>query len=196
MNIIPPHFHYSHARQLSVVLALIVSLMSFSAHAEKLTDNTIRAFITTLEKVQAMESEFEELVDQQNTRAPDLSRILSSSIAEFEGEEVYDRLENLVQDNGFSDISEWAATGDRIYGAWIALEISNQSPKFREEMENMLAEVEKNPHITAEQKALMRDSVKTSLSQMQQATEIPSADIEAIKPHLQALRTATDYEED
>ena len=35
---------------MTVVLALMLSLVSFSAHAEKLTDNTIRSFITTLEK--------------------------------------------------------------------------------------------------------------------------------------------------
>lgn len=184
--------HYSqHHRQLAVLLALalVLSLVSLRAHAEKLTDNTIRSFITTLEKAQAMEPEFEELDDKQDNKTPDMSRIFSSSIEEFKGEKIYDRLEDLVQDHGFRDVNDWATTGDRIYSAWIAIEMSDQSPALRKEMESALAEIESSPHMSAQQKAQMRASMETAIGFTQQASQAPAADIEAVKPHLEALRT-------
>jgi len=188
MNPFYPKHHYYHCRLLAVVLALMLSLVSFSAHAEKLTDNKIRSFITTLEKAQAMEPEFEELNDSEDKDTLDFSRIFSSSVEELKGEDVYDRLEDLVQDHGFKNLDDWAATGDRIYSAWIATEMADQSPSMRKEMESAMAEIENSPHMNAQQKAQMRASMEAALGFTQQASKAPAADIEAVKPHLKALR--------
>jgi len=193
MNPVHPTFH---CRQLVVVLAFMLSLISFSAHAETLTDNKIRSFITTLEKAQAMEPEFEDLEDKQGNEAPDFSRIFSSSIDELKGEDVYDRLEDLVQNHGFKNLNEWAATGDRIYSAWVAIEMTDQSPEMRKEMESAMAEIENSPHMSAQQKAQMRASMQAALGMTQQASQAPPADVEAVKPHLEALRAIAEDEED
>ncbi|WP_417512698.1 hypothetical protein [Marinobacter sp.] len=197
-----PQYSNVYCRQLIVLLAFMLSLLSFNAYAEKLTDNKIRSFITTLEKAQAMEPEFEELDDReddetfQGNEAPDFSRIFSSSIEELKGEEAYDRLEDLVQENGFKNLNEWAATGDRIYGAWIAIEMTDQSPELRKEMESAMAEIENSPHMSAQQKAQMRASMEAALGMTKQASAAPSADIEAVKPHLEALRAIAEDDED
>jgi hypothetical protein len=190
--------HYSHCNQLAAMLALtiVLSLVSFSAQAEKLTDNTIRSFITTLEKAQTMEPEFEELNDKQDNEALDFSRMLSSSIEELKGEDVYDRLESLVQDHGFRNLDDWATTGDRIYSAWIAIEMTDQSPALRKELESAMAEIENSPHMSAQQKAQMRASMETALGFTQQASEAPLADVNAVKPHLEALRAISGGQED
>ena len=191
-----PQCRYSHYRQLTVVLSLILSLLSFSAHAQTLTDNTIRSFITTLEKAQAMEPEFEELNNQKTNETPDFSRIFSSSIEQMKGEDIYVRLESMVQNHGFKNLNEWATTGDRIYSAWIAIEMEGQSPALRTEMQNALAEIENNPNMSAQQKAQMRAMMEAGLGFAQQASAAPSADIDAVKPHLGALRDITEAEED
>uniref|UniRef100_UPI003898E349 hypothetical protein n=1 Tax=Marinobacter antarcticus TaxID=564117 RepID=UPI003898E349 len=161
-----------------------------------MTDNTIRSFITTLEKAQTMEPEFEELDDKQDNEALDFSRIFSSSIEELKGEDVYDRLESLVQDHGFKNLEDWATTGDRIYSAWIAIEMTDQSPALRKEMESAMAEIENSPHLSAQQKAQMRASMETALGFTQQASDAPLADINAVKPHLEALRAISGDQED
>ncbi|MDO6443254.1 hypothetical protein [Marinobacter sp. 2_MG-2023] len=199
MNPQQPNSYY---RQLITVLAFMLSLISFSAHAENLTDKEIRSFITTLEKAQALEPEFEDLDDRQDdetlqdNEAPDFSKIFSSSIEELKGEEAYDRLEDLVQDHGFNNLDEWAATGDRIYGAWIAIEMAGQNPAIEKEMESAMAEIENSPHMSAQQKAQMRASMQAALGMTQQASAAPSADIEAVKPHLEALRAIAEDDED
>lgn len=164
---------YSHHRQLAVVLALTLSLLSFNAYAQELTDNRIQSFITTLEKAATMEPEFEELNDSQDKETVDLSRIFSSSIEGLKGQDVYLRLERLVQDHGFKNLNEWATTGDRIYGAWMAIEMADQSPALREEMESALTEIENNPNISAQQKTQMRAAMETGISFTRQASAAP-----------------------
>ncbi|MGO1501386.1 MAG: hypothetical protein ACTHWH_08915 [Marinobacter sp.] len=185
-----------HYRQMTAVLALILSLVSFSAHAEELTDNTIRSFITTLEKAQALEPEFENLKDKGGIDSIDLSRIFSSSVEELKGEDVYDRLEDLVQDNGFNNLDEWAVTGDRIYGAWMAIEMGDESPELNQEMKSAMADLENNPSMSDQQKAQMRSMMEAALGVTQMASNVPPADIEAVRPHVNALKTITDNNED
>jgi len=189
------HYRF-HYRQLTFVLALMLSLVSFGAHAEKLTDSTIRAFITSLEKAQTLAPEFEELNDEQNIESINLSRIFSSSVEELKGEDAYDRLEGLVQDSGFNDLNEWAATGDRIYAAWMAIEMADQSPEINQEMQSAMAELENNPHMSAQQKAQMRSAMEAALGVTKMASEAPPADIEAVKPHVKALQAVTNDAED
>lgn len=183
-------------RQMTVVLALILSLVSFSAHAEKLTDNTIRSFITTLEKAQALESEFEDLNNKENIESIDLSKIFSSSVERLKGEDAYDRLEDLVQDNDFNNLDEWAATGDRIYSAWMAIEMADQSPELTQEMKSAMADLENNPNMSDQQKAQMRSMMEAALGVTQMANEAPPADIEAVRPHVKELKTITDHNDD
>lgn len=180
-------------RQLATVLALTLSLVSFSAQAEKLTDNTIRSFITTLEEAQSLE--LKELNDKEDTEAVDMSRIFSSSVENLKGKEAYGRLERLVKNNGFSNLNQWAATGDRIYGAWMAIEMEGQSPGFNQEMQKALADLENDPHMSDQQKAQMRSVMETAAGTIQMASQAPSADIEAVRPHLKALRAAGNVED-
>lgn len=181
-------FHY---RQLTVVLALMLSLVSFSAHAEKLTDSTIRSFITSLEKAQTLAPEFEELNDEQNIESIDLTRIFSSSVEELKGEDAYGRLEDLVQDSGFNNLNEWAAIGDRIYGAWMAIEMADQNPEANQEMQSAMAELENDPNMSDQQKAQMRSMMEAALGVTKMASEASPADIEAVKPHVKALQAVT-----
>lgn len=196
MKPLNPQHNTSRYRPLTMVLALMLSLVSFGAHAETLTDNTIRAFITTLEKAQALAPEFEELDDEHNAESIDLSRVFSSSVEELKGEEAYGQLEDLVQNNGFKNLNEWAATGDRIYGAWMAIEMADQSPGINQEMKSAMAELENNPNMSNQQKAQMRSMMEAALGVTKMASEAPPADIEAVKPHVKALQAATNDAED
>ena len=55
-------------------------------------------------------------------------------------------------------------------------------------MEAALAEMENSPHMTAEQKAQMRAMMESAMGAMQSASNAPAEDIEAVRPHVEALR--------
>ena len=70
----------------------------------------------------------------------------------------------------------------------MAIEMAEQNPAARREMEAALAEMENSPHMTAEQKAQMRAMMESAMGAMQSASNAPAEDIEAVRPHVEALR--------
>lgn len=178
-------------------LFTLLTLFSVSTQAQGLSDQTISSFIDSLKAAEQLEPEFEDLsedMDSQNDGTmPDFSHIFSDSLAKLEGHQAYGKLEDLVQDHGFGSLEEWAATGDRIFQAWMAIEMEQQNPAAREEMNAAMAEIENNPNMTAEQKAQMRAMMEGAMGAMQSASNAPPEDIKAVRPHVDALKEAGNY---
>ncbi|PPI85086.1 hypothetical protein KEHDKFFH_04820 [Marinobacter maroccanus] len=183
----------------AVITTLFTLLAFFSAgtQAQGLSDQTISSFIDSLKAAEQLSSEFEDLSDDMDSQndgtMPDFSRIFSDSLKELEGHQAYGQLEDLVQNHGFNSLEDWAATGDRIFQAWMAIEMEQQNPAARQEMDAAMAEIENNPNMTAEQKAQMRAMMQSAMGAMESASNAPPADIKAVRPHVDALRDAGNY---
>ncbi len=181
---------------LIVTVLALLGLFSAGSHAQGLSDQKISSFIESLEAAQKLEPEFEELDDQMNAEddgaMPDFSRLFSDSLDQLKGHEAYNRLDELVRSHGFDNIEEWAVTGDRVYQAWMAIEMEQQSPGARQEMAAAMAEIDNNPQMTAEQKAQMRAMMESAMGAMESASNAPPADVEAVRPHLDALRAISE----
>ena len=182
-----------------VPLLLLLLLAPFAAQAETLTDQTIRSFISSLETLQGMESEFDEMTEdfpaekgERGGEMPDMSRIFSSSIERMKGHDLYNRREDVVEQHGFANPESWAKTGDRIFQARSALEMGEQSNTMNQEMAKAMEEINNNPHMSEAQKQQMRDMMGGAMSAMETASNAPEADKRALRPHLDALRAATD----
>lgn len=185
----------AHYHLLTAILAALLSLAAFAAHAqEPLTDAKIRALITTIEKSQDMASEFEELNELASEREVDMSRLFSSSVEQMEGREEYGILEDMVQNHGFSNLKEWAKTGDRVFAAWMAIEMGSESAGLAAEMQEALAEIDNNPDMSEQQKAQMRAMMAPAMSMSDAASNVPQQDMEAVRPHIGALKSASDAE--
>ena len=179
----------------SIILTAVfflLPLLPTESHADTLSDQRVASFIESVRAAQTLAPEFEELerqMDNQNeSTMPDFSRIVSDSLEQMKGHEAYGRLEDVVQDHGFDSLESWGATGDRVFQAWMAIEMAEQNPAARREMEAALAEMENSPHMTAEQKAQMRAMMESAMGAMQSASNAPAEDIEAVRPHVEALR--------
>ncbi|AZR40948.1 hypothetical protein [Marinobacter salarius] len=180
-----------------VPLLLLLLLAPFAAQAETLTDQTIRSFISSLEALQGMEDEYDDLTDdlapeEDDGEALDMSRLFSSSVEQMEGHDLYNELEAVVKQHGFSDAEQWGRTGDRIFQAWSAIEMGEQSGQMNQEMAKAMEEINNNPHMSEAQKQQMRDMMGGAMSAMETASNAPEADKRALRPHLDALRAATD----
>lgn len=187
-------------RTLNLIFLSCLLIFSSTVHAESLTDQKIRSFISSLEALQGMEDEFDELTDdlsaeEQAAEMPDLSRIFSSSVEQMKGHDMYNQLEEVVQQHGFSSAEQWGETGDRIFHAWSALEMGEQSGEMNQEMAKALEEIDNNPHMSEAQKQQMRQMMGGAMSAYKQAANAPEADKRAVRPHLEALRAATESNE-
>lgn len=179
----------------------LLALSSISAHAETLTDQTVRSFISSLEELQTMEDEFSELTEdfsdeEDAAEMPDMSRIFSSSVEEMKGHDMYNELEDLVQQYGFSSPEQWGEIGDRIFHAWGALEMGEQSGDMNQEMARAMEEIDNNPHMSEAQKQQMREMMGGAMSAVEQAANAPEGDKRAVRPHMEALRSVTGEDED
>ncbi|OEY66228.1 hypothetical protein [Marinobacter sp. X15-166B] len=189
---------------INLVRALVITtlLVATYSHADTLSDRTITNFIASLEELSTMEDEFEALTEDLDASEaadlsmPDMEHVFSKSLQSIKGHSVYDKLAGVVKRHGFANPDQWAQTGDRIFHAWMALEMENQDPRMAQEMENALAELDNNPNLTAAQKEQFKAMMGGAMSAMAQAGNAPADDVRAVKPHLEALRAATDPEDD
>lgn len=180
-----------------LTVACLFALSSLSVQAETLTDNTIRSFISSLEELQTMEDEFSELTEDMSAKEdaaemPDMSRIFSSSLEQMKGHDMYNEIEDVVQNHGFSSAEQWGQTGDRIFHAWSSLEMGEQSGEMNQEMAKAMEEIDNNPNMSEAQKQQMREMMGGATSAFEAAANAPEADKQAVRPHLDALRSATE----
>jgi hypothetical protein len=185
-------------RPQSILFTLIClfALAPLSTHAETLTGDTVRSFINSLEAMQGMEDEYEDLPDDLATEEDDIgmegmSHIFSSSVEKMKGHRMYNDLANTVRNHGFSSPEHWGETGDRIFNAWSAIEMGQQSGQMNQEMARAMEEMENNPNMSEAQKQQMREMMGGAKSMMDNAASAPEADKQAVRPHLDALRSAT-----
>jgi hypothetical protein len=114
----------------------------------------------------------------------------------MKGHELYDDLAKAVRSHGFSSPEQWGETGDRIFRAWSALEMGQQSGQMNQEMAKAMEEINNNPHMSEAQKQQMRDMMGGAKSMMDHASSAPEADKRAVRPHMEALRSATTEDDD
>ncbi|MBW4935236.1 hypothetical protein KZO34_11260 [Marinobacter sp. F4206] len=173
-------------------LVAFLTLASLPAQARDLSEQTIRAFVDTMKAAEDLEPDFEALGDELaadgESGMPDFAHIFSDTLARMEGQPAYLRLEDIAREHGFSDLEDWSNTGDRIYNAWMAIELEQQNPDAQQEITSALVEIENSPHLTEAQKAQMRAMMENAMNAMESAKDAPREDIEAVRPHLDILR--------
>lgn len=186
-------------KPLTSILFTFLCVLAFgplSAHAQSLTDDKVRSFISSLEALQGMEEEYDDLPDDLATSEDeigmdDMSSLFSRSVEQMKGHEMYNKLEDVVQQHGFSGPEQWGETGDRIFRAWTALEMGKQGGGMSQEMARAMEEIDNNPNMSEAQKQQMREMMGGAKSAMDQAASAPEADKQAVRPHMEALRSAT-----
>lgn len=182
-------------------LALLLSIVALTAQAEKLTDKTIGAFIASMHEAQALQDQYEDTEGWPDPDTdsldsiPDMTRLFSSGVEEMKGTPAYGKFEDVVNKHGFKDLQSWASVGDRVFAAMMAIELKDGGGG-NAEMAEALAEIENDPNMSPEVKAQMRAMMGAAVNITKMADNVPAADIEAVRPHLQALEASMGGDED
>ncbi|MGM0768118.1 MAG: hypothetical protein ACQEV6_08835 [Pseudomonadota bacterium] len=187
---------------LSLCLTFVCTLLfSLASAADSLTDERVRAFISTLQDAETLEQDFDELNQElpdadDGSEMPDFSSIFSDSVDKMRGHEAYDRMEDIVEDHGFDSMEEWGATGDRVFQAWMAIEMEDQHPEMAREMAAAMDQINNNPNMSEAQKEQMRAMMGGATSAMESARNAPEADKQAVRPHMDTLRSVTESDDE
>lgn len=171
-------------------------LFPLIAGADSLTDEQVRAFINTLKDAETLEDDFDdlnrELPAAGDGAMPDFSSIFSDSVKQMRGHASYERLEDIVEDHGFDSMEQWGTTGDRVFQAWMAIEMEQRHPEMAREMANAMDAINNNPNLTEAQKQQMRAMMGGATTAMDNARNAPEADKQAVRPHMDTLRSVTE----
>lgn len=168
------------------VCVLGMSLALTPAHA--LDDSTIDRWIASMEEVDAWSSEqgdvLEEEVEPVDDPADfDFERMMS------EAGDRHAEVEAIVKRNGFDGVSEWAATGGRIFDAFFTLQMEGMGQEMEQQMEQARQQLEDDPNLTDQQKEQIRQQMEQQYETMSAfAGEVDEADLEAVRSKEAELR--------
>jgi len=171
-------------------------------HAADLTDAQIKGFADSLPEVEKVLDEYEAAGgpawdnEEMMPRAGETWAPMSGAVAEMKGKPYYDDFVGVVDRHGFDSAEQWGEIGDRITRAMVALELEGEEPEMRAEMEAAIAQIDGNPNLSPEQKAMMRRSMEAAAGVLKSASEASPEDVEAVRPHQEMLSRAMDDEGD
>ena len=189
-------------RPFQICLVAAGLALSGLVHAAPLTDAQIKGFADSLpvigKVIDAYEAEGGTTWDDQEMmpKAGETWSPMSKAVAEMQGQPYFDDVMDLMQRYGFDSATEWGEVGDRITRAMVALELNEEDPEMRAEMDAAIAQIEGNPNLSPEQKAMMRRSMETAAAVLKAASDASPEDMEAVRPHQEMLSKAMDDEDE
>jgi len=178
----------------TLVAALALFFVASPALAEApLTDDQVARFIATLEPVEEMgkrleaEGKIAKFFDEEKPTMGKEFKPYSTGIAELKKDHPgeYAALGGALKPHGFSQ-DQWAATGDRVMRAYLAVKMEQENPKYAQEMPAL------DPSMLEQMPPQMRAQIESALAMVEAVKETPAADKAAVKPHLSAIEAATD----
>ncbi len=97
------------------------------------------------------------------------------------------KVEDVVKKYGFESFADWYASFMQVIRAYTAYKSQGQYAQHKAQMDKQIAEINKNPNMTAEQKSYAINIMQKSSSVLQQLTNASQADMEAVKPYADKL---------
>lgn len=92
-----------------------------------------------------------------------------------------------IQTAGYASVDEWAATWLRIWPGFLFIVMSEEIEDARERLEEQRREVEQDPEMDEESRAMMLDEMAFAERSMRIPFEVPESDIEAVAPYRNQL---------
>lgn len=173
-------------RTIAAAFALTLAAAPVLA-AEPLTEDQVTRFVATLQPVE----EFGDRLDDEgkmnefDDRAPVPGKEFhpySDGVATLKKAHPadYARLGDLLKPHGFSQ-DQWAATGDRVMLAYMAIRMEKENPDYDKQMAKM------DPAMLAQMPAPMRAQMEGVMAMIETVKKAPAADKAAVKPHVKAI---------
>ncbi|MBN7768762.1 hypothetical protein KUV44_10135 [Marinobacter daepoensis] len=195
-------FSHLQRRLVTATLCLLCLALAPGAYSQDLTEKDVTSFIASMKAVQPLGDKHQAFIDSLEESEDDdhqvNNRIMASMVEMVKGHEMYDDLDDLVEDFGFSTPEAWARTGDQILNTWMALEMEGQEDMTpdRAEMERAFAEMENDPNLPESVKSQMREAAEQSAAMFENAQSIrrnaSEHDKQVVRPYLEQLRETMD----
>lgn len=87
----------------------------------------------------------------------------------------------IISRHGFSNGDAWASIGARILNAYGSMRMGEEAPGHRRELEQQLREIDNSPHLTPQQKQMMRQQMEQAMMMMDEMSDAPPQDVAAVR---------------
>ena len=175
----------------AVVASLLFAGPALAQTSGTLTPNIIEGFIDSVRDLQ----EIGEKYDATGLMNPNMSldegieraaAPFSAAIAQMQGHAAYGEMLAAIERHGFSDLQQWALTGDRVMKAFIANKMGAEMPQMDAQMKQALEQIE-NSNMPAAQKETMLKMMQSSTQMMGAYADVPAADKAAVAPFMSMI---------
>jgi hypothetical protein len=139
---------------------------------------TIGRWVDAMQELQAWGEQHEELSPEHFFTA-DGALNFERSLAGVATQ--YLEVSRIIERHGFRDAESWGRISGRIINAFMALRLEQEAPAWRE-MEVQLRALDDIPHLSAEQRELMRQQMRAAMGILQSiSTDVSPEDLAAVK---------------
>lgn len=177
------------------VIVLLLLVASFANAEQTLTSQQIQQWLKSADAILQWADKQEDL--QEDDEDVDIEEAFSKEflISQVKEAGLYDEAKNIVQNNGYDSLEEWASIQIKIMKTMLALEMEQEKGKA-DEMMAQLEAFKNNPSIPAEQKEMMINMMQSGLQMMEQLSNVPDADKAALKPFLSQVKQKLDDDDE
>lgn len=181
----------------ALLAAVCLSLLASLAMAADLTDQHVQNYIASLKALDALEADEEDFdgwFDAMDEGESEEHVTMAEVIERSKGAPVYAKVEKIVQNNGFSNMGDWAATADQVNAAYMRI-LMGDAQEMEKELAEVRAELDEMPDLSAEQKQAILSMANEAAQVVETMTkDVSEADIAVVQRHLEALNEVLDDE--
>lgn len=176
-----------------VMLSVLLSGTALAQEGPPLSDDRINGFIASIVALEEWGDEHEEEVDAledvfDGDAMGDVSNPFAAATRIIESQTWAGEVVDIVQRHGFNDLEDWARTGNRIFMAFMAVQMDVNRPQMEAGLAEALKQIE-NSDMSADQKAQTRQMLLGANQMASYYGAVPEADKKAVTPFLEMLET-------
>lgn len=173
------------------ILSVLIPGTALAQDGPPLSDDRINGFIASIIALEEWGDDHEEEVDAledvfDGDPTGDVSNPFAAATRIIESQSWAGEVVDIVQRHGFNDLEDWARTGNRIFLAFMAVQMDVNRPQMEAGLAEALKQIE-NSDMSEDQKAQTRQMLLGANQMASVYASVPEADKKAVAPFLEKL---------
>ncbi len=173
------------------ILPFLLSAGALAQEGPPLTEDRINGFVASIVALEEWGDEHEEEVDAiedifGRETMDDMTNPFAAASRIIESQSWADEVVEIVQDHGFRDLEDWARTGNRIFMAFMAIQMDVNKAEMEAGLAEALKQID-NSDMSEDQKEQMRQMLVGTTEMARVYADVSEADKKAVAPFLDLL---------
>ncbi len=177
-----------------ITVLCLLSLLTNIALAQDLSDADVKQWISSFSAIKSwsQKHDFKQApLDRTALAKPGLQSPFATALNSNKTHESYKEFIDLLKSQGYSSGEEWAAVGDKITAAFIALKMAPHEQELKMKMDQIQSQMD-NPLLNEQQKALLKSAIEMSSTSMDMANSATPEDKTVVQKHMAELQQVLD----